>query len=65
MVGRPKIFVESKKVEPTLPLDAFKSLEALVAKGYGSSPTDVARYLILREIDDLKRAGVIESGRAG
>lgn len=28
--------------------------------GYGSTPTDVARYLIFREIEDLKRTGVLQ-----
>jgi hypothetical protein len=59
LVGRPRNQAESKKVEPTLPLAVFESLELLVERGYGSSPTDVARYLILREIDDLKRSGVL------
>jgi hypothetical protein len=27
---------------------------------YGSNPTEVAKYLILREIDDLTRAGVLK-----
>ena len=26
---------------------------------YGSDPTNVAKYLILREIDDLTRGGVL------
>jgi hypothetical protein len=28
---------------------------------YGSNPTEVARYLILREIDDLIRTGVLKA----
>ena len=57
--GRPKNPVPTRKVEPGLPPDAYACLERLVDLGYGSTPTDVARYLILREIDDLKRTGVL------
>jgi hypothetical protein len=58
-LGRPKNVNESKKIEPVLPLEAYQRLEELVTKGYGSNPTDVGRYLILRELDDLKRSGVL------
>jgi len=62
MVGRPKNEKPSKKVEPRLPPQAFSNLERLVQMGtYGSNPTEVARYLILRELDDLIRAGVLKS----
>jgi len=27
---------------------------------YGANPTEVARYLIIRELDDLVRAGVLK-----
>jgi len=61
MVGRPKNELPSKKVEPRLPAKAYAQLESLVEIGtYGASPTDVARYLILRELDDLIRAGVLK-----
>lgn len=59
MVGRPKNPNPPKKVEPRLPADAYARLKELVKKGYGNSPTDVAKYLILREIDDLKRTRVL------
>jgi hypothetical protein len=48
-------------VEPRLPQKAFDQLEKLAEIGtYGSNPTDVARYLILRELDDLLRTGVLK-----
>lgn len=59
--GRPKNTQQTKKVEPGLPPDAHACLERLAEMGYGSTPTDVARYLILREIDDLKRSGVLKT----
>jgi hypothetical protein len=49
-----------KKVEIGFPPDEFACLEALKKiGGYGSNPTEVARYLIRRELDDLRRAGVL------
>jgi hypothetical protein len=58
--GRPKNETPNRKVEPTLPPDAYACLERLAAMGrYGSNPAEVARYLILREIDDLTRSGVL------
>ena len=58
--GRPPNPAPTRKVEPGLPPDAHACLERLVKLGYGSTATDVARYLILREIDDLKRTGVLK-----
>jgi hypothetical protein len=61
MVGRPKNEEPTKKVEPRLPPAAFAQLQRLVEIGtYGSNATEVAKYLILREIDDLIRAGVLK-----
>jgi hypothetical protein len=49
-------------VEPRLPPELFSRLERLVEIGtYGSNPTEVARYLIVRGIDDLIRAGVLKA----
>ncbi len=43
-----------------LPAGAYACLEQLKASGrFGSTPSEVARYLIIREIDDLTRSGVI------
>ena len=59
--GRPRHKNPGKKVEPTLPPEAYACLEKLAKMGrYGSDPTNVAKYLILREIDDLTRAGVLD-----
>jgi hypothetical protein len=50
----------SHAVKPLIPADAYACLQRLAKMGrYGSNPTDVARYLILREIDDLTREGVL------
>lgn len=57
--GRPKSERPPRKVEPTLNSEAFACLERLVVLGYGATPTEVARYLIFREIDDLKRTKVL------
>ena len=52
--------IPPKKVHPTLPADAYACLEILAKRPrYGSNVNEVARYLILREIDDLTRAGVL------
>lgn len=49
-----------EKVSPTLPADAYACLEYLAGlKRYGANPCEVARYMIMREIDDLTRADVI------
>jgi hypothetical protein len=61
MAGRPRHIEPTKKVEPRLPLKAYAKLQKLVEIGsYGVSPTEVAKYLILREIDDLTRSGVLK-----
>jgi hypothetical protein len=60
MAGRPKNQEPGKKVEPTLPADAYTCLEFLAKmRRFGDTPSAVARYLILREIDDLTRSGVL------
>ncbi len=48
------------KVEPMLAADTYACLEYLAGKNrYGSNPSEVARYMILREVDDMTRAGII------
>ena len=49
------------KVNPTLPPQAIRSLEKLAELGVygGNTKTAVAAYLIMRELDDLTRAGVL------
>jgi hypothetical protein len=50
----------TRQVKPWLPADAYACLEFLATLGrYGSNPTEVARYLLLREIDDLTRSNVL------
>jgi hypothetical protein len=59
--GRPKNSEQGIKVEPTLQPGAYACLQYLVdLRGrWGATPAEVARYMILREIDDMTRAGVI------
>lgn len=53
----------TRRVNPTLPPEAYKHLEALADFGFhGSTPNEVARYFILRELDDLARTDLF-SGR--
>ena len=59
-MGRPKSEKPTKPLEIGLPVAAFEALRELVKKGYGQTPTEVGRYLIQREIDDLRRTGVID-----
>jgi hypothetical protein len=59
-MARPKNKNPGKKVDPVLPPDAVACLEKLAEMGrYGSTKNEVARYLILRELDDLTRMGVL------
>ena len=59
-MARPKNQTPSRKVEVTLPPDAAACLDRLAKLGrFGNKPAEVARYLILREIDDLTRAKVL------
>lgn len=62
MAGRPRNEEPTKKVEPRLSPKAYAQLQRLVEIGnYGSTPTEVAKYLIQRELDDLLRSGVLKS----
>jgi hypothetical protein len=58
--GRRPNAVKPRKVNPSLPAESYACLERLVGLGYGGNPTEVAKFLILREVDDLKRAGVLK-----
>jgi hypothetical protein len=63
-MGRPKNDEPGKKVEPTLPADAYACLDLLAKmRRFGDTPSAVARYLILREIDDLTRSGVLPAAQ--
>jgi hypothetical protein len=60
MAGRPKNRAPTRKAEPMLPAGAYACLQSLAAMAYyGSTPNEVARYLILRGLDDLIRSRVI------
>jgi hypothetical protein len=62
VAGRPRNEEPTRKVEPRLHPKAFAQLEKLAEIGtYGSTATDVARYLITRGLDDLIRAGVLKA----
>lgn len=51
---------QSRKVEPTIPVPAYSRLARLAKMGlYGATPTEVARYLIIRGLDDLTRDKVL------
>jgi hypothetical protein len=58
---------KSRKVQPVLTAQFRRYLDQLTSLGYGKTPTDTARYLIDRGIDELIRAKIIGSGvpRAG
>jgi hypothetical protein len=59
-MARPRNTTQSRKIEPTIPGDAFACLEHLARMGrYGGNPSEVARYILLRGLDDLTRAGVL------
>jgi hypothetical protein len=59
-MARRKNATPTTKVAPTIPLPVHARLERLAAEGlYGNNPSEVARYLILRGLDDLARAGVL------
>jgi hypothetical protein len=53
---------KSRKVQPVLSAQFRRYLDQLVGLGYGKTPTDAARYLIDRGIDDLIRAKTIGPG---
>jgi hypothetical protein len=58
--GRIAAADSGEKVQPTLSPQAMKCLEMLVKLGtYGRTKTQVAAYLITRELDELTRAGVL------
>jgi hypothetical protein len=59
--GRPPNAEANGKVHPTIAPGVMRHLETLARDGSygGQSPSEVAAYLIMREIDDLIRAGVL------
>lgn len=60
MAGRTPNTIESDNVHPSLPKPAIRCLEQLLKSGrYGTNVSDVARYLLMRSIDDLTRANIL------
>lgn len=60
MGGRTPNAIESDNVHPSLPKPAIRCLELLLESGrYGTTISDVARYLLLRSIDDMARANIL------
>jgi hypothetical protein len=59
--GRPPNLEASGQVTATLSPKVIQHLEELAKEGTygGPTPSQVAAYLIMREIDDLIRAGVL------
>ena len=63
-MAREKSKNETTKVQATISQQMATYLDQLVDAGtYGNSPSEVARYLIQRGLDDLLRNGVIEKPR--
>jgi hypothetical protein len=61
-MARERNATPSRKIEPTIPADAYACLQRLADMGrYGANPTEVARYLLIRALDDLTRAGVLSA----
>jgi hypothetical protein len=59
-MARQRNATQSRKVEPTIPVPAYARLERLAKMGlYGANPSEVARYLIIRGLDDLTRDRVL------
>ena len=56
--GRPRSKEPGKKVEPTIPAKTYRLLERVAEMdAYPDTPTEVAKYFIVRALDDLTRAG--------
>ena len=58
--GRKPNVEKTQKITPALSAEVIRCLRLLSDSGrYGSTPNEVARYLITRAIDDLTRGGVL------
>lgn len=53
---------ESIKVQPVIAAQMHDHLVELVALGYGNTPTEVARHLIVTGVDPFLKAGLIGPG---
>lgn len=61
-MGRKKLEKPPRKLEIGLAVEVHELLARLSKiGGYGTTPTEVARYLLQRGIDDLRRAQVFKS----
>jgi len=59
-MARPRNATQSRKLEITLPPNAGACLDYLSKMGrFGNTASEVARFLILREIDDLSRSKML------
>lgn len=57
-MARAKNVIPSTRVAPSITIGAYAELERLASIGVlGSNPTDVAKYLITRGLDDVLRNG--------
>jgi hypothetical protein len=60
-MGRKKLEIPPRKLEIGLAPEVHDCLQRLCKiGGYGTTPTEVARYVLQRGIDDLRRAGVLK-----
>lgn len=60
-MARPPNEEPTREVRVRLPVDAFNCLTELAKrKRYGNNPAEVAKYLIIRELDDLTRTKVLD-----
>jgi hypothetical protein len=59
-MGRPKNAAPTTRVAPTITIQIQEQLEYLAELGmFGSNPSDVARYLITRALEELIRSNIL------
>jgi hypothetical protein len=56
-MARSKNRAAGKKIQPVLSKQFHAHLDRLVTLGYGGTPTEVAKYLLQRGLDDMLRSG--------
>ena len=61
---RQKNRIEGKKSQPVLSKQFHAHLDRLVTLGYGGTPTEVAKYLLQRGLDDMVRDGIFGRRKA-
>lgn len=63
-MGRPKNATETTRVSPTITVKTHEQLEFLAEIGmFGSNPSEVARYLITRALEELIRSNILPPPR--